>query len=135
MTDKIDLREITKKFVKNVWNLDDSGRFPKDTEISSQITFASNAIVVRSVGHSSMELDIYDDRIELSWAEPPFKAYAADPLYFDYLLAALSHLMLFASMGWDSTSKVGEYTKKRVWELNRDGHRPANDIPNTQVHG
>ena len=127
-----DLRDITEKFIRKLWNLNDSGKFPKDVDIHSTITFEPNCITVKSVA-MPISLDIYDDRVEVPWMNPPLKVYAADPQYFDLVLAALAHFMLFSSMGWDSTFKVGEYTKKRVQELINEGYKSPGDIFETQV--
>lgn len=129
----LDFPTILKKFVTDLWALDENGKFPESAGFSSKIIFEPGAIRVDSIALKDLAIDVYADRIEVPWMEPPVKTFAADPQVFDMTIALIAHLMLACSMGWDTTTKTGEYTQKRINELINDRRRNSSKVPPKKV--
>lgn len=111
------LSEMTKEFIHDLWGLDKTGRFPKESDLASSIVFEGNEIYAQGFANAfarGCPIKINDDNIEVEWASPAFKVYAADPHYFDKVLGAIAHIALMASMGWDTTDKFRAWTELRI---------------------
>jgi len=129
----VDFPSIIKKFVTDLWALDENGKFPEEAKFASRVVFSPTSITIDAVALRDLAIDLYEDRIEVPWMEPPVKMFAADPQVFDMTIALIAHLMLACSMGWDSTTKTGEYTQKRINELVNDRRRNSGKIPSKKV--
>ena len=129
----LDFPTIIKKFVTDLWALDENGKFPQSANISSRVVFSPTSITIDSVALKDLSIELYEDRLEVPWMEPPVKTFAADPQVFDMTIALIAHLMLACSMGWDTTTKTGEYTQHRINELVNERRRNSSKVPSKKV--